>query len=78
MDVQMPIMDGLASTAEIRRIEKKNHLSHQPVIAMTAHALEGDRDRCLVGGMDGYITKPINVGELADTIMHWVEKGRIT
>ena len=74
MDVQMPVMDGLAATAEIRRIEKENHLPHQPIIAMTAHALEGDRDRCLTGGMDGYITKPINVGELGEAIVEWVSK----
>ena len=74
MDVQMPVMDGLAATVEIRRIEKENKQPHCPIIAMTAHALEGDRDRCLAGGMDGYVTKPINVGELGAAIVEWSAK----
>lgn len=59
MDVQMPKMDGFTATGKIRKIEKKKKLSHTPIIGMTAHALEGDRQRCLDAGMDSYVPKPI-------------------
>jgi signal transduction histidine kinase/DNA-binding response OmpR family regulator len=65
MDVQMPEMDGCEATAAIRKKEKDNASgNHQIVIAMTAHAMEGDRLLCLDSGMDGYISKPINSLEL--------------
>jgi PAS domain S-box-containing protein len=71
MDVQMPVMDGIEATAEIRRLEQEKQRPRLPVIAMTAHALEEYRNRCLEEGMDGYITKPINVRELADALVKW-------
>ncbi|MBK9292789.1 MAG: response regulator [Bacteroidetes bacterium] len=67
MDVQMPEMDGFEATQHIRNSEKdKNY--HTPIVAMTAHAMKGDREKCLAAGMDHYITKPINPAELYETI----------
>jgi two-component system, sensor histidine kinase and response regulator len=67
MDVQMPVKDGLATTREIREQEKATG-AHMPVIAMTAHAMKGDRERCLVAGMDAYLTKPVTSQSLQQTI----------
>jgi two-component system sensor histidine kinase/response regulator len=67
MDAQMPVMDGFEATAAIRRLEQ-NTLAHIPIIAMTAHAMVGDRQRCLEAGMDEYIAKPVHVHELLETI----------
>jgi CheY-like chemotaxis protein len=67
MDVQMPDMGGLEATSVIRTREKDRG-THVPILAMTAHALKGDRERCLAAGMDGYITKPIRPAEMFRTI----------
>lgn len=67
MDIQMPEMDGVEATNAIRDLERETD-SHIPIIAMTAHAMKGDRERFLQAGMDGYISKPVQVNELLNTI----------
>ena len=67
MDVQMPVMDGLAATAAIRERERDGR-PRLPIIALTAHALKTDRDRCLAAGMDGYLSKPIRLEELTTAV----------
>ena len=67
MDVQMPAMDGFEATAAIRETEKSTGV-HIPIIAMTAHSLKGDEERCIAGGMDAYVSKPIRTHDLFATI----------
>jgi CheY-like chemotaxis protein len=69
MDVQMPEMTGFEATALIRRQEQSSG-RHIPIIAMTAHAMVGDRERCLECGMDGYVSKPIRPQELYDLLQN--------
>jgi signal transduction histidine kinase/DNA-binding response OmpR family regulator len=69
MDIQMPEMDGFAATAEIRRREIETHV---PIVALTAHAMKGDRERCLAGGMDAYVSKPLRAEELLQVISRLV------
>jgi signal transduction histidine kinase/CheY-like chemotaxis protein len=64
MDVQMPECDGYQASREIRSLERMQHLRRIPIIALTAHAMEGDRHRCLEAGMDGYTTKPVEMSAL--------------
>ncbi|MBV9122029.1 MAG: response regulator, partial [Planctomycetes bacterium] len=67
MDMQMPEMDGIEATAIIREKEKETG-RHLPIIALTAHAMIGDRDSCLAAGMDGYVSKPFQEKELRQAI----------
>lgn len=68
MDVQMPEMDGLSATREIRRLEAERGRPHTPIISLTAHAMKGDRERCLAAGSDEYISKPIQIRQFLDTL----------
>ena len=75
MDIQMPILDGLTATRQIRDAEMPGHL-HTPIIAMTALAMKGDRERCLESGMDGYVSKPIDRRALKEAIASVVKGSR--
>lgn len=68
MDVQMPIMDGFQATEALRDIERSNQIVAVPIIAMTAHSMRGDRQRCLRAGMNGYLSKPLDLSELISTV----------
>jgi len=75
MDVQMPEMDGFEATRKIRSLEASVKNPDIPIIAMTAHAMKGDRERCLEMGMDGYVCKPINPQELYEAISKQLSEG---
>lgn len=74
MDVQMPLMDGLEATATIRMIEK-DHGGHVPIVAMTAHALKEDQQRCVDAGMDAYVSKPIDFSKALEVIGKALREG---
>ena len=75
MDCQMPVIDGYTATREIRTLEKaRGQDQHLPIVAVTAHALEGDREACLEAGMDDYMMKPILLSELESILKRWLPK----
>ena len=71
MDVSMPEMNGLEATNAIRQAERDTE--HVPIVGVTAHALKGDRERCLAAGMDDYMSKPISPNMLLEKIQRWLE-----
>jgi len=77
MDCQMPEMDGYEASAIIRQREKESG-QHLPIIAMTAHTMTGDRDKCMEAGMDDYISKPIRKEQIVQVISKWVPGGEAT
>jgi signal transduction histidine kinase/DNA-binding response OmpR family regulator len=74
MDVQMPVMDGFQATAEIRALTAQ-HKASVPIVAMTAHAMKGDNDRCLAAGMDAYLAKPLDSHALIDMVERMGRRG---
>lgn len=74
MDCQMPIMDGFEATAAIRRLGERYSSFNLPIIAMTANAVSGDKERCLAVGMDDYISKPININTLKEKLERWLKR----
>lgn len=73
MDIQMPEMDGFTATKQIRKIENEQNLKNTPIIGMTAHALVGDKDKCIESGMDAYLPKPIVEMDLKKTILKFLK-----
>jgi two-component system, sensor histidine kinase and response regulator len=73
MDVQMPEMDGFEATAAIRAQEQDTG-KRLPIIAMTAHAMAGDRERCLAAGMDGYLSKPLDRQKLDEVLAEYADR----
>jgi CheY-like chemotaxis protein/HPt (histidine-containing phosphotransfer) domain-containing protein len=77
MDCQMPDMDGLEATKQLRLQERQQHQPHRtPVIAVTANAFGGERERCLAAGMDDYVSKPFKHAELREILQHWLDLER--
>lgn len=72
MDCQMPIMDGFAATKKIRAYEGKTR--YTPIIAVTANAMKGDRDKCIAAGMDDYLAKPVSIEDLEKKIVEWLNR----
>lgn len=77
MDCMMPEMDGYRATTEIRRQQSAGELHYFPIIALTANAIEGDREKCLTTGMDDYLAKPIKAKDLANTVALWLSNSNL-
>ena len=75
MDCEMPVMDGFTATKQLREKEKLMQLPITPVIALTAHAIDGVRERCIASGMNDFLTKPFSYAEITGKVAEWVEPG---
>lgn len=78
MDCQMPVMDGFQATRSIRMQTNNPAMAAVPIIALTANAMDGDRERCLEAGMNDYISKPVRSRELKEKVHHWIQKNNKT
>lgn len=74
MDIQMPVMGGLEATAKIRQYEQMSGARRLPIIALTAHAMRGDRERCMQAEMDEYLSKPLQQSLLIETILKFANE----
>lgn len=74
MDVHMPVLDGLAATIQLRERERNRKENHTTVIALTANAMMGDRERCLAAGMDDYLAKPVRREQLAAMLLRYAPR----
>ncbi len=75
MDCQMPVMDGYEATRRLREIEDREGRVQTPIVALTAHAMEGDRERVLSAGMDDYLSKPFRLDQLRALLARWTDAG---
>jgi CheY-like chemotaxis protein len=75
MDCQLPGLDGFGATTAVREHERTHGTGPVPIIAMTANAMEGDRERCLAAGMDDYMSKPVRIDALERTLRKWLAAG---
>ena len=73
-DIMMPVMDGIAATQQIREIEQKEHKKRLPIIAVTARAMFGDKERILENKLDDYIAKPYNLNTVVETLNRYIDK----
>ena len=78
MDVSMPEMNGYDATAEIRKYEKSQQLTACPIIALTANAMQGDREKCLQAGMDDFMSKPVIMDDLHALVRKWLSNPGMT
>jgi len=73
MDCQMPVMDGFEATHEIREYEATNGKRNIPIVALTANAMQGDRDKCVTAGMNDYLSKPYTATDLFDVLSKYID-----
>ncbi len=75
MDCQMPVMDGYETTRRIRLMQEEAGIPHFPIVAITANAMKGDREKCLEAGMDDYLAKPVRIKTLKEAVLYWTREG---
>jgi CheY-like chemotaxis protein len=74
MDCEMPVLDGFAATEQLRRWEAEQNLARTPIVALTAHILTEHKERAHVAGMDGHMSKPVELSQLRELVQHWIER----